>query len=260
MRWKCCSTRPRIYTIAPPWNAAWKNWWTRFIIDQDRTRVQPTEEQVSFDKAPLDDILDMTFPIDPSLRGKVREQVRMTVSQLPLDERDAVVSFINFFSSTKGRRILLGGMQRSGRYKAMISSRILAEEGCTDALLMAPSYLCLFTRMDSWLHSCNTTNPRSRARVLDWSHWADRSCFACFGPSFGSCWRPLAVALWNIFLPAESGWCVAFPAATRQTGCSGPVRYHWFIVLFGSGFTLLQACGQLLAGAAEVQAAVGTWA
>jgi membrane-bound lytic murein transglycosylase D len=58
----------------------------------------------------------------------------MTVSQLPLEESDAVVSFINFFSSTKGRRILLGGMQRSGRYKSMIE-RVLAEEGLPEELI-----------------------------------------------------------------------------------------------------------------------------
>jgi len=105
-----------------------------YRIDQDQLGSSSPDEQVSYDKAPLDDVLEMTFPIDPSLRGKVREQVRMTVSQLPLEERDAVVSFINFFSSTKGRRILIGGMQRSGRYKAMIE-RILAEEGLPEELI-----------------------------------------------------------------------------------------------------------------------------
>ena len=105
-----------------------------YRIDQDQLGASAPEDQVSYDKAPLDDILEMTFPIDPSLRGKVREQVRMTVSQLPLEESDAVLSFIKFFSSTKGQRILLGGMQRSGKYKAMIE-RILAEEGLPEELI-----------------------------------------------------------------------------------------------------------------------------
>jgi membrane-bound lytic murein transglycosylase D len=105
-----------------------------YRIDQDQLGASAPEDQVSYDKAPLDDILEMTFPIDPSLRGKVREQVRMTVSQLPLEESDPVVSFINFFSSPKGRRILLGGMQRSGRYKTMIE-RVLAEEGLPAELI-----------------------------------------------------------------------------------------------------------------------------
>ena len=54
-----------------------------YRIDQDQLGSSAPEEQVSYEKAPLDDILEMTFPIDPSLRGKVSEQVRMTVSQLP---------------------------------------------------------------------------------------------------------------------------------------------------------------------------------
>jgi membrane-bound lytic murein transglycosylase D len=105
-----------------------------YRIDQDQLGASAPEDQVSYDKAPIDDILGMTFPIDPSLRGKVREQVRMTVSQLPLEESDAVVSFIKFFSSTKGQRILIGGMQRSGKYKSMIE-RILAEEGLPEELI-----------------------------------------------------------------------------------------------------------------------------
>jgi membrane-bound lytic murein transglycosylase D len=105
-----------------------------YRIDQDQLGSSAPQEQESYDKPPLDDVLEMTFPIDPSLRGKVREQVRMTASQLPLEERDAVISFINFFSSTKGRRILLGGMQRSGRYKAMIE-RVFAEEGLPEELI-----------------------------------------------------------------------------------------------------------------------------
>jgi membrane-bound lytic murein transglycosylase D len=107
---------------------------TIYRIDQDQLGASAAEDHVAYDKAPLDDILEMTFPTDPSLRGKVREQVRMTVSQLPLEESDSVVSFINFFSSTKGRRILLGGMQRSGRYKPMIE-RVLAEEGIPEELI-----------------------------------------------------------------------------------------------------------------------------
>ena len=105
-----------------------------YRIDQDELGSSAPDEQVSYDKPPLDDVLEMTFPIDPSLRGKVREQIRMTASQLPLEERDAVISFINFFSSPKGRRILLGGMQRSGRYKAMIE-RVFAEEGLPEELI-----------------------------------------------------------------------------------------------------------------------------
>lgn len=90
--------------------------------------------QIGFDKAPLEDILEMTFPVDPSLKPKVKEQLQATVSQLPLELNDAVLSYINFFSGDRGRRTLLAGLRRAGRYKPLIS-RILAEEGVPQELI-----------------------------------------------------------------------------------------------------------------------------
>ena len=70
------------------------------IYRYDLDQVSPAEpdDKVSYDKAPLDGILEMTFPVDPSLRSKVKEQIQATASQLPLEESDAVVGAINFFS------------------------------------------------------------------------------------------------------------------------------------------------------------------
>src|SRR6266446_10527730 len=76
----------------------------------------------------------MTFPIDPSLRNKVQEQIRVTASQLPLSENDAIVSYINFFSSLRGKKILASGLRRSGRYKPMIV-RALRDEGVPEELI-----------------------------------------------------------------------------------------------------------------------------
>lgn len=86
-----------------------------------------------FEKAPLEDILQMTFPVDPRLKDKVREQVKATVSQLPLSVNDAVLGYINYFSN-RGRRTLVAAYQRSGRYRPMIQ-RVLAEEGIPQELI-----------------------------------------------------------------------------------------------------------------------------
>jgi membrane-bound lytic murein transglycosylase D len=94
---------------------------------------EPATEAVS-DGRPIDDLLEMTFPVDPSLRNKVREQIQATVSQLPLEESDAVISYINYFSSPRGKASLEAGLRRSGRYKPMIQ-RILAEEGLPQELI-----------------------------------------------------------------------------------------------------------------------------
>ncbi len=92
------------------------------------------EDTVNYDKSPLQEILDLTFPIDPNLKAKVKDQVAATVSQLPLEENDEVLRYINFFSSDRGKRTLIGALKRSGRYRDMIR-RILDEEGVPQELI-----------------------------------------------------------------------------------------------------------------------------
>src|SRR5579871_3780894 len=90
-------------------------------------------QQAQFEKAPLEDILQMTFPVDPRLKDKVREQVAATVSQLPLVVTDPVLSYINYFSN-RGHKTLVAATLRSGRYRPMIQ-RVLAEEGVPQELI-----------------------------------------------------------------------------------------------------------------------------
>lgn len=85
-------------------------------------------DQPGFDKSPLEEILEMTFPIDPKLKNKVKEELAATVSQLPLDLNDAVLSYVNYFSSQRGRRIMEFGLRRATRYRPMIF-RVLSAEG-----------------------------------------------------------------------------------------------------------------------------------
>ncbi|MGA7235598.1 MAG: transglycosylase SLT domain-containing protein [Bryobacteraceae bacterium] len=90
-------------------------------------------EDGKFEKAPLEDILQMTFPVDPKLKDKVLEQVKATVSQLPLSVNDAVLGYINYFSN-RGHRTLVAGYERSGRYRPMIQ-KVLQEEGLPQELI-----------------------------------------------------------------------------------------------------------------------------
>lgn len=87
-----------------------------------------------FEKAPLEDIPAMTFPIEPGLKNKVLEEIRATASQLPLQATDAVLGYIHYFSSARGRKILLSGLRRAGRYRPLIQ-RILDEEGVPQELI-----------------------------------------------------------------------------------------------------------------------------
>jgi membrane-bound lytic murein transglycosylase D len=90
-------------------------------------------EQAEFEKAPLEDILQMTFPVDPTLKAKVKEQLAATSSQLPLSVNDAVLGYIHYFSN-RGRSTIVAGLRRAGRYRPIIR-RILDEEGVPQELL-----------------------------------------------------------------------------------------------------------------------------
>lgn len=93
-----------------------------------------TASEPSFQKAPLEEIPQLTFLVDPALKSKVLEEVRATVSQLPLEATDAVLSYVQYFSSQRGRKILAAGLRRAGRYRPMIQ-RILDEEGLPQELI-----------------------------------------------------------------------------------------------------------------------------
>ncbi|MCL4402200.1 MAG: transglycosylase SLT domain-containing protein, partial [Acidobacteria bacterium] len=90
-------------------------------------------DEQRFEKAPLEDILQMTFPVDPKLKTKVKEQALATASQLPLSINDAVLGYIHYFTG-RGRKTLVAGYERAGRYREMIR-RILGEEGVPQELI-----------------------------------------------------------------------------------------------------------------------------
>ncbi len=105
-----------------------------YRYDVDKLGAGDAAQEPVYDKSPLDDIGDLTFPIEPRLRSLVKDEVAATSSQLPLLENDAVVSFINYFSSERGRRVLVSGLRRAGRYRPLIR-RILDEEGVPQELI-----------------------------------------------------------------------------------------------------------------------------
>jgi membrane-bound lytic murein transglycosylase D len=91
------------------------------------------DEVPGFDKSPLDDIVNMTFPIDPRTKEKVQTEVKLTTSALPLVVNDTVLGYINYFNG-RGHKTIEGAMERAGKYEAMIS-RVLREEGIPQELI-----------------------------------------------------------------------------------------------------------------------------
>lgn len=106
-----------------------------YKYDVDELGSGEDANKLAFEQSPLDELREMSFPIDPALKGLVQHQTAATASQLPLEMNDTVLSFVNYFSSSKlGRNTLINGWRRSHKYRPMIQ-QILAEEGVPQELI-----------------------------------------------------------------------------------------------------------------------------
>jgi membrane-bound lytic murein transglycosylase D len=84
--------------------------------------------------APIDEVAEMTFPVDPRLKERAEEAAKNISHDLPLTVNDEVLSFLNFFQTPRGRAIVETGLRRSGRYREMIS-KVLHQEGVPQDLI-----------------------------------------------------------------------------------------------------------------------------
>ena len=84
--------------------------------------------------APIDEVAEMTFPVDPKLRERAEEEARNLSHDLPLTVNDIVASYLNFFQTPRGRAIVENGLRRKGKYQEMIA-RVLKEEGVPQDLI-----------------------------------------------------------------------------------------------------------------------------
>jgi len=84
--------------------------------------------------APIDEVAEMTFPVDPKLKERAEEAAKSVSHDLPLTVNDVVVSYLNFFQTPRGRAIVETGLRRKGKYDEMIA-RVLREEGVPQDLI-----------------------------------------------------------------------------------------------------------------------------
>jgi membrane-bound lytic murein transglycosylase D len=107
----------------------------RFDVEKLGAGQRADEEKVAFDEAPIDAISGMTFGVDEKLAPKLQSELSQVASGIPLELAGPVAGLIRFFSTTDaGRRTLLAGFRRAGRYRELIQ-RILAEEGVPQELI-----------------------------------------------------------------------------------------------------------------------------
>ncbi|MBV9303520.1 MAG: transglycosylase SLT domain-containing protein [Acidobacteriaceae bacterium] len=105
-----------------------------YRFDIEKLGSGASEQAVIFDQAPIDEISHMTFAPDPNLASKLKTELYQTTSAIPLDLSEPVLGYVNYFSTERGRSILLAGFRRAGRYKPVIE-RIFAEEGLPPELI-----------------------------------------------------------------------------------------------------------------------------
>src|SRR5437588_6913700 len=84
--------------------------------------------------APIAELNEMTFPVDPNVRAQAQAELAVTTSDLPLVINDYVASFLSFFQTQRGRGVIERALTRAGRYRSMIQ-RILKEEGVPQDLM-----------------------------------------------------------------------------------------------------------------------------
>ena len=84
--------------------------------------------------AAIDEVAEMTFPVDPKLKERAEATAKNISHDLPLTVNDIVGSYLNFFQTPRGRAIVETGLRRKGKYQEMIS-RVLKEEGVPQDLI-----------------------------------------------------------------------------------------------------------------------------
>jgi len=84
--------------------------------------------------APIDEIADLALPMDPKLKERAEREMASLQHDLPLTATDPVLTYLNFFETSRGRAIVARGLRRAGRYRGMIA-RVLREEGLPQDLI-----------------------------------------------------------------------------------------------------------------------------
>ena len=90
--------------------------------------------QQKAEPAPIDEVNEVTPPVDANVKARAEAEVKATHSDLPLMLTDQVAGYINYFSTTRGHETLQHALERGGRYRAMIEST-LREQGVPQELI-----------------------------------------------------------------------------------------------------------------------------
>jgi membrane-bound lytic murein transglycosylase D len=104
--------------------------------EMDASKSAEGEEAVTPSvPAAIDEIAEMALPAaDPGLAARAEKELITVPHDLPLTVNEAVLQYLNFFSTPRGRAVVEHGLGRAGRYNDMIR-RVLKEEGVPQDLI-----------------------------------------------------------------------------------------------------------------------------
>jgi membrane-bound lytic murein transglycosylase D len=117
--------------------------------------------------APIDEVAEMTFPVDPRLKERAEAAAKNISHDLPLTVNDEVLSFLNFFQTPRGRAIVETGLRRAGRYREMIA-RVLHEEGVPHDLIYLAQAESAFQPLAPRPSTCATCTASSATGIWPW--------------------------------------------------------------------------------------------
>ena len=103
------------------------------ITDDTQAAAQPEST------APIEEIANMeSLPAtDPRLAAMAEKELISVPHDLPLTVNQSVLQYLSFFESPRGREIAELGLQRAGRYRAMIESTLKKEGVPQDLIYLA---------------------------------------------------------------------------------------------------------------------------
>ncbi len=99
--------------------------------DEEQAQTQAAPAQ----PAPIDEIDNLSLPAgDPRLAMKAESELISVRHDLPLTVNDSVLRYLSFFTTPRGHAIVEHGIERGGRYDAMIRA-VLKQEGLPQDLI-----------------------------------------------------------------------------------------------------------------------------
>jgi membrane-bound lytic murein transglycosylase D len=109
------------------------------VDETDQNQDQSQAQAVPESTAPIEEIANMeSLPAtDPRLAAMAEKELMSVPHDLPLTVNASVLQYLSFFETPHGRDIVETGLQRAGRYRAMIESTLKKEGLPLDLIYLA---------------------------------------------------------------------------------------------------------------------------